>query len=45
MELYRSMGVLYVDDAGAWINDGDSFDNLFDVSEEFITPEDTAPQT
>lgn len=32
MELYRSIGLLYVDDAGMWFNDGDNFDNLFDAS-------------
>ena len=32
MELYRSIGLLYVDDAGAWINDGDNFDSLLDTS-------------
>ncbi len=32
MQLYHSMGVLYVDDTGTWINDGDSFDNLLDAS-------------
>ena len=32
MELYRSIGLLYVDDAGAWINDGDNFASLLDTS-------------
>ncbi len=32
MELYRSIGLLYVDDSGAWINDGDNFDSLLDAS-------------
>lgn len=48
MELYRSMGVLFIDDAGTWINDGDTFDNLLDVSANFLdggTDAATPPQT
>ena len=48
MELYRSMGVLFIDDAGTWINDGDSFDNLLNVSADSFdsgTNSVTAPQT
>jgi outer membrane protein TolC len=32
MEFYRSLGVLYVDDNGIWINDGESFDNFLDTT-------------
>ena len=28
MELYRTLGMLYVDDTGTWINDGQSFINM-----------------
>jgi outer membrane protein TolC len=36
MELYRSLGILYVDDSGTWINDGQSFDNLLDTPADLL---------
>ncbi|MCA9065343.1 MAG: TolC family protein, partial [Planctomycetaceae bacterium] len=45
MRLYRTLGVLFVDDAGKWINDGQSFHDFLSEPVQIDETETDTPDT
>jgi hypothetical protein len=42
MDFYRSLGLLHIDDSGAWINDGETFDNLLGPAADGTVPDSSS---